>query len=309
MIALVRQTAEHYAAAASSLLPLPLDNAPRQISSSCPSMHSITTSRSSSIIRVRLEWLRSTELLPRTYVNPVLDADFPDPAVILAPDGFYYAYATQTLRDGNGSTSRSRARPTWSTGSISAMRFPKSRLGAGNAGLLGAERDLGRSTYFMYYSATPDVCHDPERGHAWPSRRRVRPPGPFVDMGMPLLLGVGFEYIDPMAYDDPATRQAPALLGIRLSADQGPGAARGPDVVRCRTATPIDLIWPNRRGRVPAARRGGVGDPPRRFLLSLLFGRQLLRAGRRIWRDGRPLARARQGRSRRSRRHAACRTA
>src|SRR3954454_4769999 len=34
-----------------------------------------------------------------SYVNPVLDADFPDPAVILAPDGFYYAYATQTLRD------------------------------------------------------------------------------------------------------------------------------------------------------------------------------------------------------------------
>ena len=27
--------------------------------------------------------------LGRTYVNPVLDADFPDPAVILAPDGFY----------------------------------------------------------------------------------------------------------------------------------------------------------------------------------------------------------------------------
>src|ERR1044071_7597317 len=34
-----------------------------------------------------------------TYVNPVLDSDFPDPAVILAPDGYYYAYATQTLRD------------------------------------------------------------------------------------------------------------------------------------------------------------------------------------------------------------------
>ena len=35
-----------------------------------------------------------------TYVNPILDEDFPDPAVILAPDGYYYAYATQTLRDG-----------------------------------------------------------------------------------------------------------------------------------------------------------------------------------------------------------------
>ena len=34
------------------------------------------------------------------YINPVLDADFPDPVVILAPDGFYYAYATQTLSDG-----------------------------------------------------------------------------------------------------------------------------------------------------------------------------------------------------------------
>ena len=33
------------------------------------------------------------------YVNPVLDADFPDPVVILAPDGYYYAYGTQTLGD------------------------------------------------------------------------------------------------------------------------------------------------------------------------------------------------------------------
>ena len=30
----------------------------------------------------------------RVYTNPVLDADFPDPMVLKAPDGFYYAYAT-----------------------------------------------------------------------------------------------------------------------------------------------------------------------------------------------------------------------
>jgi len=35
-----------------------------------------------------------------TYCNPILDEDFPDPAVIRASDGQYYAYATQTLRDG-----------------------------------------------------------------------------------------------------------------------------------------------------------------------------------------------------------------
>ena len=33
------------------------------------------------------------------YANPILDWDFPDPAVIHAADGYYYAYATQTLRD------------------------------------------------------------------------------------------------------------------------------------------------------------------------------------------------------------------
>ena len=35
-----------------------------------------------------------------SYANPILDHDFPYLAVIRAPDGFYYAYATQTLLDG-----------------------------------------------------------------------------------------------------------------------------------------------------------------------------------------------------------------
>lgn len=36
-----------------------------------------------------------------TYRNPILDHDFPDPAAILADDGFFYAYATQT-RESDG---------------------------------------------------------------------------------------------------------------------------------------------------------------------------------------------------------------
>ena len=66
----------------------------------------------------------------------------------------------------SGSTSRSRARPTSSTGSISATRFPTSRAGRGK------RRTSGRrivvhdgERYLMYYSATHDACHDPERGH------------------------------------------------------------------------------------------------------------------------------------------------
>src|SRR3954462_9705732 len=37
---------------------------------------------------------------PSIYQNPVLDADFPDPTVIRAPDGSYYGYATQSERSG-----------------------------------------------------------------------------------------------------------------------------------------------------------------------------------------------------------------
>jgi arabinan endo-1,5-alpha-L-arabinosidase len=32
-----------------------------------------------------------------TYANPVLNQDFPDPTVIAAPDGWYYAYGTETM--------------------------------------------------------------------------------------------------------------------------------------------------------------------------------------------------------------------
>lgn len=32
-----------------------------------------------------------------TYTNPVIDADFPDPELVVAPDGTYWAYATGDL--------------------------------------------------------------------------------------------------------------------------------------------------------------------------------------------------------------------
>src|SRR5687768_2232256 len=50
------------------------------------------------------------------YTNPVLDADFPDPVVVKAPDGFYYAYATQTEIAGkwvNIQLARSRDLVNW----------------------------------------------------------------------------------------------------------------------------------------------------------------------------------------------------
>jgi arabinan endo-1,5-alpha-L-arabinosidase len=63
-------------------------------------------------------------------------------------------------------------------------------------------------------------------------------------MGLPLLLGVGFEFIDPMAFDDPATGKHWLYWGSgfqpikvqELAADR---MSFAPD------SAPVDLVWPN----------------------------------------------------------------
>jgi len=180
-----------------------------------------------------------------TYVNPVLDADFPDPAVILAPDGFYYAYATQTLRDGhwvNIQVARSKDLVHWEHLGDALPEKPNWAKQTQDFWAPFVLREGER--YVMYYSATPDLCHEPERGHCLAVATSKSPAGPFVDMGLPLLLGMGFEYIDPMAYDDPVTGKKLLYWGsgfqpikVQELAEDRISFAPG--------STPIDLIWPN----------------------------------------------------------------
>jgi arabinan endo-1,5-alpha-L-arabinosidase len=182
---------------------------------------------------------------PGTYVNPVLDADFPDPAVILAPDGFYYAYATQTLRDGhwvNIQVARSKDLVHWEHLGDALPEKPNWAKQTQDFWAPFVLQDGER--YVMYYSATPDVCHEPERGHCLAVATSTSPAGPFVDMGLPLLLGMGFEYIDPMAYDDPITGKKLLFWGsgfqpikVQELAEDRVSFAPG--------STPIDLVWPN----------------------------------------------------------------
>jgi len=181
----------------------------------------------------------------RTYSNPVLDADFPDPALILAPDGAYYAYATQTLREGhwtNIQVARSVDLIHWEHLGDALPERP---------GWARTTQDFWApsviydgSTYFMYYSATPDVCHEPEHGHCLAVATSPSPAGPFVDMGRPLLLGLGFEFIDPMAYDDPVSGKRLLYWGsgfqpikVQELAEDRMSFVSG--------SVPTDLIWPN----------------------------------------------------------------
>jgi arabinan endo-1,5-alpha-L-arabinosidase len=180
-----------------------------------------------------------------TYTNPVLDWDFPDPAVVLAPDGFYYAYATQTLRDDhwlNIQVARSADLIHWEHLGDALPEKPSWAQTTQDFWAPSVVYDGER--YFMYYSATHDACHDPERGHCLAIATSSSPAGPFIDMGMPLLMGVGFEFIDPMAYDDPATGKhwlywgsgfqpikVQELAADRMSFEPG--------------SEPVNLVWPN----------------------------------------------------------------
>ena len=181
----------------------------------------------------------------RCYVNPILDSDFPDPAVIQAPDGYYYAYATQSLRNGewiNIQVARSADLIAWE---VLGDALPEKPEWAQTTQDFWAPSVIfDGSTYYMYYSATPDVCHLHERGHALAVATASSPAGPFVDMGMPLLLGAGFEYIDPMAFDDPATGKHLLYWGSGFQ----PIKVQELDADRMSFAlesSATDLIWPN----------------------------------------------------------------
>jgi arabinan endo-1,5-alpha-L-arabinosidase len=179
------------------------------------------------------------------YTNPILDEDFPDPAVLRAPDGFYYTYATQTLREDNWiniQVARSEDLINWE---FLGDALPEKPGWASTTQDFWAPSVIyDGSTYYMYYSATPDFCHHHERGHALAVATSDSPAGPFIDMGMPLLLGAGFEYIDPHAFDDPVTGRHLLYWGSGFQPIKV--QELGPDRMSfAPDSTPIDLIWPN----------------------------------------------------------------
>ena len=143
-----------------------------------------------------------------SYTNPVLAADFPDPAVLRSSDGFYYAYATQTTtsegRTINIQVARSRDLVSWLHLGDALPAKPGWASQTQDFWAPDVAEHGGR--YYMYYSAKPDAAlTDQSRGLCLAVATAARPEGPFTDMGRPLQCGPGFVNIDPMAFDDPRT--------------------------------------------------------------------------------------------------------
>jgi arabinan endo-1,5-alpha-L-arabinosidase len=178
-----------------------------------------------------------------TYANPVLDADFPDPAVLRAPDGIYYAYATQTKHGDkwvNIQMARSNDLTHWT---VIADALPTKPTWASKTQDFWAPHVIrhGRQ-YIMYYSAKPDTS-DERHGLCLGVGTASSPKGPFRDIGHPLQCGQGFINIDPMEFDDPATGKHLLYWGSGFEPIKVQELA--PDMVSFAPGSaPKDLVWP-----------------------------------------------------------------
>jgi arabinan endo-1,5-alpha-L-arabinosidase len=146
------------------------------------------------------------------YRNPVLDHDFPDPAVLRAPDGWFYAYATQSAVAGrmlNIQSARSRDLLHWEHLGDALPDKPHWAAGKQNFWAPHVLYDKEQDRYIMYYSAEPDDAE----GKCLAVATATAAQGPFVDSGMPLICGEGIEHIDPMAFDDPRSGRRLLIWG------------------------------------------------------------------------------------------------
>jgi arabinan endo-1,5-alpha-L-arabinosidase len=180
----------------------------------------------------------------------VLDSDFPDPSVLLAPDGYYYAYATQTKLAGqilNFQVARSPDLRTWEH---LGEALPQKPSWAATSQRFWAP-DVSHhpdGLYLMYYSAQPN---DPAAGLCLGVAVAERPEGPFRDSGQPLLAGgPGFENIDPMRFVDPADGRQWLFWGSGF----GPLRVRelAPDGLGFAENSAAEIIVETRAGGDPA---------------------------------------------------------
>ena len=175
-----------------------------------------------------------------TYVNPILDLDFPDPTVIRASDGRYYAYATQTTINGrviNIQVARSGDLVCWEHLGDALPIKPK--WASETQKFWAPHVSQHGDTFFMYYSADPNTL----TGLCLAVATAKSPRGPFTDLGKPLKCGESFINIDPMSFDDPKTGQRLLYWGSGFQPIRVQELAE--DRLSFKPGSqPVDLIYP-----------------------------------------------------------------
>ena len=139
--------------------------------------------------------------------NPVINSDFPDPTVIKAADGKFYAYATQTKQNGKWINIQVAFSINGYNWQVLGDALPVKPVWASHTQDFWAPDvlyDSATRQYVLYYSAESD---DINTGKCIGVAFSAAPQGPFKPNATPLVSGDGFVNIDPMAFVDPVTHK------------------------------------------------------------------------------------------------------
>lgn len=178
-----------------------------------------------------------------TYQNPVFNFDFPDPTVIRARDGYFYAYATNAEVEGklhHIQVARSKDLINWQRLSDALPKKPvwanktEPKFWAPHVSEAGGK-------YYMYFSADPNTM----TGLCLAVAVADKPAGPFKDVGKPLKCGESFINIDPMAFDDPKTGKRLLYWGSGFEPIKVQELAEN-RIEFAPNSKPIDLIVPHK---------------------------------------------------------------
>ena len=118
------------------------------------------------------------------YQNPVFSHDFPDPNLVKATDGYYYAYSTQAnwKRDSLGDTThfipilKSKDLMQWTFAGNALQKKPDWKEAGG---IWAPDVTLYKGKYYLYYSFSTWGDPNPGIGFAVSDK----PAGPFIDKG------------------------------------------------------------------------------------------------------------------------------
>lgn len=160
------------------------------------------------------------------YTNPVFDHDFPDPNLVKAKDGYFYAYSTQANWRKEGLSGpyvipilRSKNLVQWDTVGAALDKKPSWKEAGG---IWAPDATFYKGNYYLYYSYSTWGDPNPGIGVAV----SPKPEGPFNDKGKVFFskeVGVD-NSIDPVAVEDNGKRYLVwgsfhGIYGIELSVD------------------------------------------------------------------------------------------
>lgn len=148
-----------------------------------------------------------------TYTNPVLDFVFADPAIIRAPDGWFYAYATRVWHKEKKmihlQVARSRDLVHWKYLKDGMPEVPRWADSTHQFWAPDIHYDKKNKTYYLYFAS----AHNGTNRHCIGVATSKSPAGPFKDIGHPLVCGRGYTHIDPMEFTDPQSGRQYILWG------------------------------------------------------------------------------------------------